>query len=120
MNRLHVLKNSMFCAPPACSEGVTVDHFHKKEMHLLNLEACNSFTGDFTWVSKTIVNLCAIVAFMVPQHEIANFYGYIYLIRTFAENALIGTIHRRRTNIILDTLINLSFEISQKISEVSN
>ena len=67
-----------------------------------------------------MANLCAIVAFMILQHEIANFYWYMYLIRTFAENALFGTIQRRRTVIILDTLINLSFEISQKISEVSN
>ena len=59
-------------------------------MHLLNLEVSYSFNGDFIRVSKIIINICAIVAFMIPQHEIANFYWFIHLIRTFTENALVN------------------------------
>ena len=59
--------------------------FHEKEMNLLNLEVSDSFNGNFIRVSKDI---CAIVAFMIPQHETASFYWFIYLIRTFTENAL--------------------------------
>ena len=73
--------NSLFCVSPA---------FHEREMHLLNLEVSDSFNGDFIRVSKVIINICAIVAFMIPQHEIANFYWFICLIRTFTENALLG------------------------------
>ena len=62
--------------------------FHEKEMNLLNLEVSDSFNGNFIRVSKVIINICAIVAFMIPQHETANFYWFIYLIRTFTENAL--------------------------------
>ena len=69
----------MFCVSPV---------FHEREMHLLNLEVSDSFNGDFIRVSKVIINICAIVAFMIPQHEIANFYWFIYLIQTFTENAL--------------------------------
>ena len=69
----------MFCVSPV---------FHEREMHLLNLEVSDSFNGNFIQVSKVIINICAIVAFMIPQHEIANFYWFIYLIRTFTENAL--------------------------------
>ena len=65
--------------------------FHEKEMNLLNLEVSDSFNGNFIRVSKVIINICAIVAFMIPQHEIANFYWFIYLIRTFTENALLPT-----------------------------
>ena len=70
----------MFCVSPV---------FHEREMHLLNLEVSDFFNGDFIRVSKVIVNICAIVAFMIPQHEIANFYWFICLIRTFTENALL-------------------------------
>ena len=75
-----LLKNTMFCVSPV---------FHEREVHLLNLEVSDSFNGDFIRVSKVIINICAIVAFMIPQHEIANFYWFIYLIRTFTENALL-------------------------------
>ena len=70
----------MFCVSPV---------FHEREMHLLNLEVSDFFNGNFIRVSKVIVNICAIVAFMIPQHEIANFYWFIYLTRTFTENALL-------------------------------
>ena len=60
-------------------------------MDLLNLEVSDFFNGDFIRVSKVIVNICAIVAFMIPQHETGNFYWFIYLIRTFTENALLCT-----------------------------
>ena len=69
----------MFCVSPI---------FYERELHLLNHEVSDFFDGDFIRVSKVIVNICAIVAFMIPQHEIANFYWFIYLIRTFTENAL--------------------------------
>ena len=71
-------KNSMFCVLPI---------FHEREMHLLNLEASDSFKGNFIWVSKIIVNICTVVVFIIPQYKIANFYWFIYLIRTFTENA---------------------------------
>ena len=75
-----LLKNTMFCVSPV---------FHEREMHLLNLEASDSFNDHFIWVRNIIINISAIVAFMIPQHEIANFYWFIYLIRTFTENALL-------------------------------
>ena len=59
-----------------------------KEMHLLNLEDSDSFNGNFIQVSKIIINICTVAVFMIPQYEIANFYWFIYLIPTFAENAL--------------------------------
>ena len=62
--------------------------FVEREMHLLNLEVSDSFNGDFIRVRKVIINICVIVAFMIPQHEIANFCWFIYLIRTFTENTL--------------------------------
>ena len=73
-----LLKNSMFCVSPVS---------HEREMHLLNLEASDSFNGDFIWVSKIILNICTVVVFMIPQHEIANFYWFTYLIQTFTENS---------------------------------
>ena len=33
-------------------------------------------------------NISTIVVFMIPQHEIGNFYWFMYLIRTFTENVL--------------------------------
>ena len=68
----------MFCVSPV---------FHEREMHLLNLEASNSFNGDFIRVSKIIINICTVVVFMIPQYKIANFYWFIYLIQNFTENA---------------------------------
>ena len=68
----------MFCVLPI---------FHEREMHLLNLEASDSFKGNFIWVSKIIVNICTVVVFIIPQYKIANFYWFIYLIRNFTENA---------------------------------
>ena len=59
-----------------------------KEMHLLNLEASDSFNGNFIQVSKIIIIICTVAVFMIPQYQIANFYWFIYLIPTFAENAL--------------------------------
>ena len=59
-----------------------------KDMHLLNLEASDSFNGNIIQVSKIIINICTVVVFMIPLYEIANFYWFIYLIPTFAENAL--------------------------------
>ena len=78
-----LLKNSMpmFCVSPI---------FHERELRLLNHEVSEFFNGDFIRVSKIMVNICAIVAFMIPQHEIANFYWFIHLIRTFTENALVN------------------------------
>ena len=64
--------------------------FHEREMHLLNLGVFDTFNGDFIRVSKFIINICTIVAFMIPKHEIVNFYWFIYLIQTFTENALRG------------------------------
>ena len=69
----------MFCVSPV---------FHDKEMHLLNLEASDSFNGNFIQVSKIIINICTVAVFMIPQYEIANFYWFIYFIPTFAESAL--------------------------------
>ena len=73
-----LLKISMFYVSPV---------FHKREMHLLNLEASDSFNGSFIWVSKIIKNIFTVVVFIIPQYEIANFYWFIYLIQTFTENA---------------------------------
>ena len=78
-----ILKISMFCVSPV---------FHEREMHLLNLEASNSFNDNFIQVSKIIINICTVVAFMIPQYEIANFYWFIYLIRTFTETTAIYTL----------------------------
>ena len=55
-----------------------------KDMHLLNLEASDSFNGNIIQVSKIIINICTVVVFMIPQYKIANFYWFIYLIPTFA------------------------------------
>ena len=68
----------MFCVLPI---------FHEREMHLLNLEASDSFKDNFMWVSKIIINICTVVVFIIPQYKITNFYWFIYLIRTFTENA---------------------------------
>ena len=77
-----LLKNSMLHVSPV---------FHKREMHLLNLDASDSFSSNFIHVSKVIINSCAIVAFMILQHEIANLYWFIYFIETFTGNALLYT-----------------------------
>ena len=74
-----LLKNSMFCRVSPV--------FQEREMHLLNFEVSHSFNGYFIRVSKIIIYICAIVAFIILQHEIANFYWFTYLIRTFTENA---------------------------------
>ena len=74
-----LLKNSMFCVLPV---------FHERELHLLNFEASDSFNGDFIRVNKIIINICTVVVFIISQYEIANFYWFIYLIKTFEENAL--------------------------------
>ena len=73
-----LVKNSMFRVLPI---------FHEREMYLLNLEASNSFNGDFIRVSKIIINICTVVVFMISQYKIANFYWFIYLIQNFTENA---------------------------------
>ena len=73
-----LLKNSMFSV---------LSVFHEREMHLLNLEASNSFNGDFIRVSKIMINICTVVVFMIPQYKIENFYWFIYLIQNFTENA---------------------------------
>ena len=77
---------------PSRSGQVNLLHVFKRpsqELHVLCF-ACFPRKRNplFIWVSEVIINICAIIAFMIQQHEIKNFYCFTYLIRTFTENAL--------------------------------
>ena len=97
----------MFCVSPV---------FHERKMHLLNLEVSDSFNGNFIRVSKLIINICAIVGFMIPQHEIANFYWFIYLIGTFTKGPHMTGRSFLINPIILRVLIKMRWICSSKLN----
>ena len=97
----------MFCVSPV---------FCERKMHLLNLEDSDSFNGDFIRVSKVIINICAIFAFMIPQHEIANFYWFIYLIGTFTKCPHMIGCRFLINPIILCVLIKMHWICSSKLN----
>ena len=70
-------------------------------------------------VSKVIINICAIVGFLIPQHEIANFYWFIYLIGTFTKCPHMIACSFLINPIILRVLIKMHWICSSKLNFAS-